>query len=248
MRPPSQRRSWRCTLTLAGAALLLLSGQLGFVESAEAEEDLQLWFPTQIIHPLTDDLNASMQVEERFQDDIHLFSELVVKPALNYHFDDHWGLSVGYKFIDKNSKPNEHDPWQEVFYTTKHGDLVSKIQLRLEERLIGGIDGVLPRVRLLGHLAHPIGDSPFYVAGWGAVRFNLDDKGKGPVSGFEQLRLYAGVGHYVSDHAKLELGYLWRYEEKRVPASQSDHVIHLQLTIHTDGWGIKKPDARHHYH
>jgi hypothetical protein len=211
------------------------------------DEDLQLWSPIQIIHAITDDVSLSMQIEGRFQRDISKFSELVLKPAVNYHFNDVWGLSAGYKFIEKYEGPNEQDPWQELIYTRHHGELVTKLQLRLEERLIGGIDGILPRVRLLGHLAHPIGDSPYYLTGWGAVRFNLDDKGEGPVSGFEQLRLYAGIGRSLNDHVQVEFGYLWRYEEKRVRESLTDHALHLQFVIHTDGRLTTKPHGRDQY-
>ena len=228
---------------LAPVLLLLL----GTGATASAEEDLQLWSPVQIIHAITDDVSISMQVEGRFQRDISEFSQLVLKPALNYHLDDIWTLSAGYKFIEKSNDLNEHDPWQELTYTRQHGELVSKLQLRLEERLISGIGGVLPRVRLLGHLAHPIGDSPYYLTGWGAVRFNLDDKGRGPISGFEQLRLYSGIGRNFDEHVQVEFGYLWRYEDKRSNRSLSDHSLHLQVVIHTDGRLTTKPHGRDQY-
>jgi hypothetical protein len=212
-----------------------------------ADEDLQFWFPTQIIHPLTEDLTASMQVEGRFREDISKFSQMVLKPALNYHFDEHWGLSGGYKFIEKYEDPNEHDPWQELIFSDQHGDLVTKFQVRLEQRLIAGMNGILPRIRLLGHVAHPIGDTPYYLTSWGAVRFNLADKGEGPVSGFEQVRGFAGLGHYLNKHTQVELGYLYRYERERSGSNPSDHVIHLQVVIHTGGKNGLKPHPRDQY-
>lgn len=51
-----------------------------------APPDLQLWLPTQIIHPIGKDWAISMNTEVRLQDDISEFSRLVYKPALNYHF------------------------------------------------------------------------------------------------------------------------------------------------------------------
>ncbi len=227
------------------AALLVF---VGLSVPATAEEDLQFWFPTQIIHPLTDDLSVSMQAEIRLKDDISDFGELVLKPALNYHIDEQWGFSFGYKYIDKGGKPNEQDPWQEFIYSTAYKDLMVKQQVRLEQRLIDGIDGMIPRVRLLTHLAHQIGDSPYYLSGFGAVRFNMNDKGQGPVSGFEQLRLYAAVGRHLNEHVQVELGYLWRYERERSGTSSlSDHAIHLQMVIHTDKKKGLKPAPRDVY-
>jgi hypothetical protein len=131
-------------LRQAGIALVLLF-LFGSGHTALADEDLQLWSPTQIIHAITDDVSLSMQIEGRFQDD------------------------------------------------------------------------------------------------------NLDDKGKGPVSGFEQLRLYAGIGRNFNEHVQVEFGYLWRYEEKRVRESLSDHALHLQVVIHTDGRLTTKPHGRDQY-
>ena len=237
------------TKRLIHSVAVAVAIQLGMPGAGSANEDLQLWFPTQVIHPLTEDLTVSLQVELRMEDDISDFSELVVKPALNYHFNEHWALFGGYKYIDKGGgEPDEQDPWQEVAYSTTYGKLITKYQVRLEERFIHGIDGILPRIRFLTHVAHPIADTPFYLAGFGAVRFNLDDKGEGPVGGFEQIRLYAALGHQLSEHTEVELGYLWRYENKRFGPSLSDHAIHLQVVIHTDSQLGKKPLARRRYH
>lgn len=58
----------------------------------------------------------------------------------------------------------------------------------MEERFIQNVSGVLSRLRLLQHLSHPIGESRNYWTGFAAIRLNLDEKGQGPVSGFEQSR------------------------------------------------------------
>jgi hypothetical protein len=95
-------------------------------------------------------------------------------------------------------------------------------------------------------MSHPFGESPWYGTGFAAVRFNLDDKGTGPVSGFEQVRSFAGLGCHVNPYVQLEFGYLYRYERKRDVANLSDHAIHLQLVINT-GRRTPKPNPRPHY-
>lgn len=228
-------------------ALAVMGFVFGNVSSPAAEEGLRFWMPVQVIHPLTDKLSFSMQAEIRLQDDISEFSELVLKPGLNYHFNEHWGLSGGYKYIDKYESANESDIWQEPFYATHYGTTLVKYQLRLEERLIKGIDGVLPRIRFLTHVTYPLGDTPYYLATWGAIRVNLDDKGVGPVSGFEQMRFYAGLGYHLNELTQVELGYLFRYEKERNDLHKSDHVIHVQVVIHTDGLDRRKPHASDQY-
>ena len=67
---------------LAGVAVasifLFISGH-----TAMADEDLQLWSPTQIVHAITKDVSMSMQIEGRFEEDITKFQELVLKPAVH---------------------------------------------------------------------------------------------------------------------------------------------------------------------
>jgi hypothetical protein len=221
---------------------------LGVLPDADsAEPDLQLWFPAQFIHPCSENLSISLQIEPRLRDDISEFSQLVYKPALNYHFNDNWALSAGYKYIDKHDASNEQDFWQESHYNKKFGDLVTGFQVRLEERFIDDINGVIPRLRLLQHLSHPIGDTPSYLTGFGAIRFNLDDKGQGPVSGFEQSRIYAAVGRHFGDNIQFEAGYLWRYEEERSGEDLNDHAVHFQLVVNTRAKQVKKPHHRDRY-
>ena len=212
-----------------------------------AEPDLQMWTPIQLIHPFSERCSASMQIEPRLKDDISEFSELVYKPAINFHFNETWALSVGYKYNDKYHESNEYDIWQEAHFNTKFDDLVSGFQLRLEERFIDDIGGVIPRLRLLQHLSHPIGETPYYLTGFGAVRFNLDNKGEGPVSGFEQSRIYAALGRHLGDHTLFEVGYLWRYEDERDGNDLSDHAIHFQLVFNTQAKRAKQPRHRDRY-
>lgn len=228
--------------------LAALSFSLGISAIHAAEQDLQLWFPVQVIHPIKEKWALAMQAEVRFKDDISEFSELVLKPGLHYHLNPSWAFSAGYKYVDKQSgRSNEQDPWQEVGYSHKFSELVTGYQVRLEERLSDDFTGVLPRIRFLTHLSHPIGDTPWYSTGFAAVRFNLDDKGTGPVYGFEQSRIFGGVGRHIGRHVQLEFGYLWRYERERSGINRSDHVIRFNLVINTRGKDIQKPHSRDQY-
>jgi hypothetical protein len=53
-----------------------------------ADQDFQLWAPFQIIHPLTDKWDVSMQTEIRMREDVSDFSQLVLKPAANFKIND----------------------------------------------------------------------------------------------------------------------------------------------------------------
>jgi hypothetical protein len=210
-----------------------------------ADEDFQMWFPIQLIHPFGEDWTVTMQSEVRLKDSAHEFSELVLKPGLHYHLNDSWTFSGGYKYQDKGDSSNEQDIWEEISFNQKWGDLVTGYQLRFEQRFIDNISGVIHRARLLAHAAHPIGEGPYYLTGFGAVLFNLNDKNTGPVHGFEQSRIFIGLGRQIGRHTQFEMGYLWRYESERSGADHSDHVLHFGLTFNTKGKDPPhKPDAR----
>ena len=68
--------------------LIVLAVLFGAKDAKGADPDLQLWFPVQFIHPFSEKLSVSMQTEVRLQNDISDFSELVYKPALNFHFTE----------------------------------------------------------------------------------------------------------------------------------------------------------------
>jgi hypothetical protein len=67
------------------------------------------------------------------------------------------------------------------------------------------------------------------------------------VSGFEQSRIYAALGHHIGDRIQFEAGYLWRYEEERSGDDLNDHVVHFQLVLNTRAKRVKKPHARDRY-
>jgi hypothetical protein len=201
--------------------------------SQAAEQDLNLWSVFFLSHWFDDHWSASFQTEVRADGDISRFDALVVKPGGYYRFNDVVKLGAGYKYQDKGQAPNEHDAWQELYLHHGHRELELTHQFRLEERFINGIDGVIPRLRYLLHVDHPI-NSSWYLAASEAVRFNLVDRGRGPVMGFEQNRLYFGVG-YRTGIAKIEFGYLWRYERERVGPDASDHVLRFQFLFDTKG-------------
>ena len=227
--------------------LFLLTMMLAGPTADAADPDLQLWFPTQIVHPIGTDWAISMKTEVRLQDDISEFSRLVYKPALNYHFSPSWTFSTGYRYMDKANQANEQSPWQEIIFHKNFDDLVTGYQVRLEERFIDDINGALPRLRFLTYLSHPLGDSLNYLTGFGDFRLNLDEKGEGPVSGFEQGRVSAGLGRHIGEHIQFEVSYLWRYEEKRSGADLNQHAIHLQLVLNTKAKQVKKPTSRDQY-
>jgi hypothetical protein len=213
---------------------LLIVTLLGWQICQAADSDLQLWSVGFVNHDFNDTWAASMQLENRISNDGSDKDATIIKPGGYYRINPRLQFGLGYKYQSKTATPDEQDLWQEVYYKTPFRKYDFTHQVRLEERFINNVGGVIARLRYLIHLSYPLTDNT-YLAAHEAVRFNLNNKHEGPVSGFEQNRLYFGFGVHTSKIMKIEFGYLWRYERERDAENLSDHAIRLQFLFNTKG-------------
>jgi hypothetical protein len=195
--------------------------------------DFQSWNMFRLTMPVKDTWSLGLQNEFRYADNASELDEWIFKFYAHHTFTERFGLSFGYKHIDRPNGPNEWEPWAELVFPRKFEQWHLAHQVRFEARNYNSIDGILPRVRYLLNWSRQLGDSSRYFTGFGAVRFNVDEKGAGPVSGFEQVRVYNGLGFHIGGFTRLELGYLYRYERSRGIPQLSDHVIQLNMFFTT---------------
>ena len=235
-------------LKLLVCVLLLFLASTAGIFAQGVDSDVQSWNVVRLSVPIKDHWTFALQGEVRLSDNITKVDEIVLKAYAHYKFGDKFGLSFGYKYIDRPGASNESDPWQEAVFPRKYGMFHLGHQIRLEERIYDGLEGILPRIRYLINFNRPIGSSIAYVTGFGAVRFNLDQKEAGPVAGFEQFRVNAGVGFHLGGYTRLEIGYLYRYEVIRNDANFSDNVIHFQVLFTTRKNEKKQPRANYNFH
>jgi hypothetical protein len=205
-----------------------------FMEPIMAQEDgldkdLQSWNAIRLTVPVGEKWSVGLQNEARFSDDISKLDEYIIKLYTHYKFSKKFGLSFGGKYIDKPSNSNEWEPWAEAVFPHAYNKWQISHQVRFEARIQQGLEGILPRIRYLFNWTRQLGDSFMYVGGFAAIRFNLADKGAGPVEGFEQIRVNANIGFHLGGITRLEVGYLYRYEVERDAPNSIDNVIHMNL-------------------
>lgn len=209
--------------------------------------DLQSWNVVRYTYKFNPKWSLSGQAEARFSDDISHLDEAIFKLYSHVNFTKKIGLSFGLKYIDRPNSYNEFDLWQEVVFPRVYGKFLVSHQVRLEERFIQTVPGILPRIRYLLNFSHPIGSSIAYYTGFGAIRFNLAEKGIGPIAGFEQFRVYFGIGFHLGGVTRLEIGYLYRYEVTRDALNFNDSIIHLNLFFGNKKREVKQPIANDHF-
>ena len=223
---------------------------LALVRPAEADMDVALWTTGRIHHQIDEDWSTSIWGQGRLTDDMSEADQLLVMPSLHFRVIPHVKLGVGFTYWAKRSS-DEVDLSQELALAHKFGDLAIGNRFRLEERFINNVDDMVLRGRYRVHLAHPLGGGSLYAVAWNEVFTNLnwDDKGEGPPNGYEQNRLFGGLGIRAGGHWRFELGYLWRNFVRRGDADRrDDHIASLTVFYDTKGATPPRPDqSESHY-
>jgi hypothetical protein len=230
--------SFRATRYLNKPVLLLLWCLLPVLTAqADTQNDFQQWTLFFANHHLNETWSASIQLENRLRDDASEVDKQIFKPAGYYRFTDTLQLGMGYKYVKKKDSKDEQDPWQELFFNPAPiGNFDWAHQFRWEQRTGSSLDGIVHRLRYLLHLSYPLGSSgKYYLAAQEAVRFNAASNDTGPVDGFEQSRLYFGLGRKMTPKLKVEVGYLWNYQREREGPNLSNHALRLQFLVDTQG-------------
>lgn len=137
----------------------------------------------------------------------------IVRPALGYRFSKVASVWAGYGSIgsfddlpDKSTQ--EHRAWQQGLFTLPAGALTVQLRPRLEERMREGEGEVAFRARLLARANVAFGASPVILATWEEAFFHLNDAEWGPRGGFDQSRLFLGIGVKGPVGWRVEVGYL----------------------------------------
>jgi hypothetical protein len=112
--------------------------------------------------------------------------------------------------------------------------------VRLDQRFVEDVDGVVVRFRYRLRGFRPIAGSKWYGAVSDEVFANLNDQGAGPVAGFEQNRLRFAFGRAFPGRVRAESGYEWQYVEGRNGAAENRHVFFIEFSIDT-GSGRPRP-------
>ncbi len=210
--------------------------------SVAAETDGQRWTELRLNHPVNEEWSVALWGQGRVADNFTEPDQLLVMPSLHYRIVPGVEIGAGSTYWAKKDSKDEVYFTQELSVSNQLGAFVIGNRVRLEERLISGISGAILRNRYRVHLTHPIGTTRFSIVASNEVFVNLNDKHEGPVHGYEQNRLFAGIGVRLGRYMRAELGYLWRNEDTR-SSSQNDHVINLSLFIDTKGSTLTEPES-----
>jgi hypothetical protein len=200
--------------------------------------DLLQWTSLHVSHSYDDRFSFSLLSEVRFTDDVSHYEETNLKPAVHFVLAPRVKLTLGYHLTSKNNGPDEHRVWEQVAAARSFARLDLGLRGRLEQRFFNNLSGTIVRSRYRLKAVHPLWSSRWYAVGSEEVFVNLNGVGAGPVSGFEQNRLFGGVGVRLGQRVRVETGYMWRHSEKRDAPDESDHILQLKFFFDDRGQGL----------
>ncbi|GHB34655.1 hypothetical protein GCM10007094_24980 [Pseudovibrio japonicus] len=220
-------------IKVLGALALLLGAFSGVLPARSAEQSFNSWNALYYSHRINDSWEARFRGEVRFDDNLKSYDESVFESWINYYVGEGWHLGPGFKYLNKLTSPDEYDVYQQFFYNHVWGSLEIEQQARFEVRFFNRQSGVTPLFQYQISAEYPIYDRLFLSLSEQA-RFNVLRANEGIVLGFEQSRLYGGLGFQFNKEATLEFGYMWRFQRAVSGPDRSDHIIRTRFTIRTD--------------
>jgi hypothetical protein len=200
--------------------------------SRTADSDGQSWTLLAAQGHVAPKVRLFLEAQPRVALDEGRVDRLILRGAVGCDLSRHASLWLGYGWTPLVSPDfqDEQRPFQQLLLTHRPagGTLINRT--RLEQRLIEGADLSL-RLRHLVRFLRPVADaSPWRWIVSDEVFVNLNAPDKGPAQGFDQNRLFAGVG-LQEGPTLFEAGYLHDFIARRGKPDLGRHVALLAATL-----------------
>ncbi len=225
----------------AACVLLALSLAAPIPAAFAAEEDTQLWAGAMAMVdvPRGNDgrpLVIMADWQYRYADDASRLGQVTGRVSLGIRVRPTLVLSQGYAYAGTRAPAGatlrEHRPFQQaLFRIVGNGKGPTMIgRTRLEERFAEGSPDMGFRGRQMLRGTAPLG-AGFLAIGTAEVFVNLNSVRWGPHRGFDQSRVFAGVGVPLARGVWIEAGYMNQYVARFARADRMNHNVSLTLSL-----------------
>ena len=210
---------------------------------AQMEHDSGLWILANLHGKVAPQWALNLEVDVRSFDNFARTSELIIQPGVFFNINDHWTWTLQYMYDARPPTNNEHRVLTDAAYHTEIKKFVLGTRLRLTVRFVDNV-GTIVRVRHRISALHGIKDTPAFLTLSNEIFFNLNDQGSGPPYGFEEDRLFGGIGYHFGPHLRAEMGYMWRPATPRTGPTISSHIIAVNFFFTTAARQELRPTPR----
>jgi len=210
-------------------------------EAHASREDFQTWTNITangsfgLLDPSLKNFRFWLEGQGRFGNDSTTLSQGILRPGLGYSLSDTASVWVGYAFIPTmepftSNDFNENRIWQQLLWTPQTPLGVVTSRTRLEERFTRAPD-VAYRFRQLFRLSYPLSFAPgFMLVGWEELFLSINSTGTFK-SGFDQNRVFVGVGYNIDENIRTEIGYMNQYINRDATINLINHVLSFSLLL-----------------
>lgn len=196
-------------------SIYAIFGILLLSSTAYADEQTQGWFNTSLNWNITDEWVGNFATSTRSTDEFEDIGTVQVGVDLGYKLNDKWTIYQGFVWDGSSfntERKDEFRPYQQVVYKQKFGDWTLALRTKLEERIFDYHNNDLSmRFRQQVRGEYALNDK-WYLAASEEVFVNINNvEGLRNKAGVDQNRVFGGVGYNLTEQAKVEVGYLYRW-------------------------------------
>jgi len=225
-------------IPLLGLVAVLLFSKLTPAE-AQTVDDSGLWlalFAQDDLRLMGNQCKWWFDGHLRFLDDVDGLNQSIVRPGLGKKIDESLTAWAGYAWIHNTPVSGvefeEHRAWQQLTWLASHDSWTLQLRPRLEQRFVDLGDDLGLRFRQFVRLQRQFPSFPrlsFVV--WDEVFFHLNDTDWGVRSGFDQNRVFVGLGmkRQPDSRMRAEIGYLNQSLEISTNPNRSHHLLAINL-------------------
>ena len=198
---------------------------------ADVERDDRVWLTYQADYNLSPQIKAMIQIQPYWRNEGSHRDQITIRPGLYYQISNSVYIGGGYAynlgFNNSNQHTHEQRLWEDIGVTLLENSSY-KIQerTRFEHRQFEHQGEMSTGLRQLVKMSFQL--SPIYSAIISdEAYFNLNKTAQ-VQSGFDQNRLFLGIGRKVFGATSIELGYLNQYVAISSP-DRMNHVIAINI-------------------
>ncbi|MDX1518570.1 MAG: DUF2490 domain-containing protein [Gammaproteobacteria bacterium] len=202
-----------------------------------AEDEAGLWVTGSVSTALAEHWRAALDIQPRFIDGVDTLERVVLRPSISRRINDRLALTLGYDahLIESPEGRVEQRLWQQAMITGSSGVLKTHLRIRIEERFIEDVDSAAVRGRFRAGVKWPTGFSFFpHAILRNEIFFNLNAPDRGPDTGFDQNRFFAGFARQLAENLDGELGYQMQYIDRNGREDLAVHQAFVGLSMRLD--------------
>lgn len=174
------------------------------------------------------------EVQGRMRDGIDALDQLLVRPAVGYDLTSRSSVWLGYGYTPgfpaSGGTLTEHRSYQQHLWSASFSKHQVGLRSRLEQRDIEGNDGLAWRFRHQARVTRTVKPGRLTASVSNELLFHLNTTRR-TAAGFDQNRIFGGLGVILKPSARIEAGYLHQYINSLSGPNRSNHVASIVLNL-----------------